>query len=97
MPSWTSGVIGQALLVKREPTNPKDKNAVDFYKEDSIDIYNLPYLSRFLARDVNKTFAEVIGEKVNRGAGSCVTVYRVYGPTAYEVCMTHLPQSIIYV
>ena len=87
-------MIGQVLLVKREPTNPKDKNAVDFYKEDSIDIYNLPYLSRFLARDVNKTFAEVIGEKVNRGAGSCV--YRVYGPKTYEGCMTHLPQSIIY-
>ena len=34
MDIWTP-VIGQALLVKREPTNPKDKNAVAVY-EDSI-------------------------------------------------------------
>ena len=29
-------MIGQTLLVKREPTNPKDKNAVAIYEEDSI-------------------------------------------------------------
>ena len=47
--------IGQALLVKREPTNPKDKNAVAVYEEDSI-VGHVPftYLSRFLARDVNR-------------------------------------------
>ena len=32
---WTPE-IGQTLLVKREPTNPKDKNAVVVYEEDSI-------------------------------------------------------------
>ena len=29
---WTPE-IGQALLVKREPTNPKDKNVVSFIKD----------------------------------------------------------------
>ena len=42
------------LLLKREPTDPKDKNAVALYEDDSIIghvPYNLaPYLSRFLAR-----------------------------------------------
>ena len=35
MDIWTP-VIGQALLVKGEPTNPNDKNAVAVYEEDSI-------------------------------------------------------------
>ena len=35
MDIWTP-VIGQALLVKREPANPKDKSAVAVYEEDSI-------------------------------------------------------------
>ena len=34
MPIWTSGL--QRLLMKREPTNPKDKNDVAVYEEDSI-------------------------------------------------------------
>ena len=69
-----------------ESTNPKDNNAVAVYEEDSTGHvpYNLaPYLSQFLARDVNKAFAEVTGEKVNRGAGyrlEIPCVYRVYGP-----------------
>ena len=71
MDNWTP-VIGQTLLVKREPTNPKDKYAVAVYEEDWVVghvPYNLaPLLSLFLARDVNKAFAEVIGGKVNRGA-----------------------------
>ena len=50
MDSWTP-VIGQTLLMKREPTNPKDKNAVALYEDDSIIghvPYNLaPYLSTF--------------------------------------------------
>ena len=86
MDSWTP-VIGQTLLVKREPTNPKDKNAVAIYEEHSVVghvPYNLaPYLSRFLARDVNKVFAEVMGEKVNRGAG-----YGLEIPYVYRICGT---------
>ena len=45
MPSWTSGLIGQTLLVKREPTNPKDKNAVAVYEEDSIVRTSTMYLT----------------------------------------------------
>ena len=33
MDIWTP-VIGQTLLLKREPTNPKDKNAVALYEDD---------------------------------------------------------------
>ena len=65
-------MIGETLLLKRESTNPRDKNAVVLYKDDAVVghvPYNLaPYLSRFLARDVNKAFAEVTGEKVNQKA-----------------------------
>ena len=35
MDSWTP-VIGETLLLKREPTNPRDKNAVALYKDDAV-------------------------------------------------------------
>lgn len=57
-------MIGQTLLVKREPTNPEDKNAVALY--DSVVLhtpYDLaPYLTLVLAGDVNNAFAEVMGD-----------------------------------
>ena len=66
-------MIHEKLLVKIEPTNPRDKNAVAIYKNNDLVghmPYNLaPYLSGFLVRDVNKAFAEVTGERVNRKAG----------------------------
>ena len=101
MDSWTP-VIGQTLLVNREPTNPKDKNAMALYEDDSIIghvPYNLaPYLSRFLTRDVNKAFAEVTGEKVNRRAGyglEIPCVYRLYGPKAYVDRMKEITDSMM--
>ena len=101
MDIWTP-VIGQTLLLKREPTNPKDKNSVALYEDDSIIghvPYNLaPYLSRFLARDVNKAFAEVTGEKVNRRAGyglEIPCVYRLYGPKAYVDKMKVITDSMM--
>ena len=52
-------------------------------------MYSSPYLSRFLARDVNKAFTEVTGDKVNRGAGYGLVeipcVYRGYGPKTYVI------------
>ena len=61
--------------------------------------YNLaPYLSRFLARDVNKAFAEVTGEKVNRRAGyglEIPCVYRLYGPKAYVDKMKVITDSMM--
>ena len=49
--------------------------------------FNLaPIFSYFLQRDFNKASLEIIGDRINRGAGygvevSCV--YRLYGPKAY--------------
>ena len=66
MDIWTP-VVEETLLVKREPTNIKDKNAVAIYKENIVvghAPYNItPSLSHFLRRDINKAFAEVMGEK----------------------------------
>ena len=90
MDSWTP-VLGQKLLVRREPTNHKDKNAVAVYEDNSIVghvPFNMaPYLSRFLARENNNGFAEVTAEKVYRGAGYGLEipfVYRLYGPKIYR-------------
>ena len=67
---WTP-VLGQTLLVKQEPTNSKDKNAVAVYLEDVV-VGHVPHniaprFSQFLLRDINKAFAEITG--INRGAG----------------------------
>lgn len=94
--------IGEALLVKPEPTNAKDKTAVAVLKDDVIVghvPHNLaPRLFQFLRRDVNKAFAEVTGLKVNRGAGyglEIPCVYRLYGPPKYINRMKELVDSLI--
>ena len=101
MDSWTL-VVGETLLLKREPTNPRDKNAVALYKDNAVVghvPYNLaPYLSRFLARDVNKAFADVTGEWVNRKAGyglEIPCVYRIYGTKAYVDKMKEITDSMM--
>ena len=83
-------MIGESLLLRQEPTNTSDANAVAIYLEGSI-IGHVPYnlagsMSHFLRHEVNKAFAEVMGEAVNRGAGYGLEVsykYRLYGPKAY--------------
>ena len=89
MQSW-SPVVGQALRLKREPSNAHDVHAVAVYYENQVVghvPYNLaPTVSAFLRRDVNKGFAEVTGDKVNRGAGYGLEIpctYRLYGPKPY--------------
>ena len=85
---WTP-VVGETLLLKREPTNLKDQYAVAVYKDATV-VGHIPYnhapqFSQFLLRDV-KAFAEATGQKVNRGAGYGLEVpclYRLYGPKAY--------------
>ena len=61
------------MLMKPEPTNAKDKQAVAVFKDTRIVGHvpqNLPpWLFQFLRRDVNKAFVEVGGERVNRGVG----------------------------
>ena len=86
---WTP-VIGESLLLRREPTNTSDANAVAIYLEGTI-VGHVPYnlagsMSHFLRREVIKAFAEVMGEALNRGAGYGLEVpykYRLYGPKAY--------------
>ena len=94
-------VVGQTLLVKREPTNSKDKNAVGVFFEDVVVghvPHNLaPRFSQFLQRDVNKAFAEVTGQKINRGADyglEVPCVYRLYGPKVYVKRMTELVKKL---
>ena len=41
MDDWTP-VIGQTLLLKQEPTNSKDKNAVAVYEEGCV-VGHVPY------------------------------------------------------
>ena len=66
----------------------KDWHAVAIFKEDAV-VGHVPYniAPQFLRRDVNKAFAEVTGEKVNRGAGyglEIPCVYRLYGPKVHR-------------
>ena len=87
--SWTP-VLGEMLLLRRDPANPIDKHAVAIFKDGAV-VGHVPYniaprLSHFLRRDMNKAVAEVRGKMVNRGAGyglEVPCVYRLYGPKAY--------------
>ena len=83
MDMWRS-VQDEMLILKREPTNVADKNAVAVLKEDQVVghvPFNLaPSISLFLKRDINKAFTKVVGERVNRGAG--------YGLDAYIIIST---------
>ena len=54
-------------------------------------------LSLFLRRDMNKAFAEVKGDRINRGAGyglEVPCVYRLYGPKMYTERMKELVDSL---
>ena len=100
MDVWTP-VQDEMLILKREPTNVADRNAVAVYKDDQVVghvPFNLaPSFSHFLKRDVNKAFAKVIGEKINRGAGyrlEIPCVYHLYGPKPYIDKMTELVDSL---
>jgi len=95
-------VQGETLLVKREPTNTRDANAVAIYKEATV-VGHVPYnlatcLSHFLRREVNKAFAEVTGGRINRGAGYGLEVpckYRLYGAKPYIDTMQELVDSLV--
>ena len=83
-------VIRQTLVLKWEPSNSHDVHAVAVYYDNDV-VGHIPYnlapkVSAFLKRDVNKGFAEITGERVNRGAGyglEVPCVYRLYGPKVY--------------
>ena len=66
---WTP-VLDEMLILKREPTNVADKSAVAVYKEDVV-VGHVPFnlassISKFLKRDINKAFAKVVGQRINR-------------------------------
>lgn len=89
MDVWTP-VEDEMLRLIPEPSNSVDRNAVAVMKEDQVVghiPYNLaPIVSLFLKRDVNKAFARVTGEKINRGAGyglEIPCVYQFNRPKAY--------------
>ncbi len=74
---WTP-VVGEVLLLKREPDNVRDNCAVAVLKEGQV-VGHIPYnisaiVSHFLSRDYNKAFVEVTGDRVNRGGGYGVEV-----------------------
>ena len=85
-----SPVVGEIMLLKREPDNLVDAAAVAVWKEDKI-VGHVPYniasvISQFLRRDCNKGFVQVTGNKVNRGAGYGLEVpctYRLFGPRPF--------------
>ena len=96
-----SPVVGEILLLKREPDNLVDASAVAVWKEDKI-VGHVPYniasvISQFLRRDCNKGFVQVTGNKVNRGAGNGLEVpctYRLYGPRPFIERITQIVQSL---
>ena len=79
-----------------------DRNAVAVFKEDQVVghvPFNLaPNISLFLKRDINKAFAKVVGDKVNRGGGyglEIPCIYHLYGPKPYIDKMKELVDSSI--
>ena len=97
---WTPA-LNEELILKREPTNETDRNAVAILKEETVVghvPFNLaPLISAFLRRDTNCGFAKVVGEKVNRGAGyglEIPCVYALYGPEPYILKLEELLTSL---
>ena len=98
-----SQVVGEILLLKREPDSLVDSSAVALWKEDKI-VGHVPYniasvISQFFRRDCNKGFVQVTGNKVNRGAGyglevPCIATYSLYGPRPFIERITQIVQSL---
>ena len=94
-------MVGQMLLLKRQPDNSEDSHAVAVPNEEVI-VGHIPYdlapiVERFLRREVNKGFAEVTSSKVNRGAGygsEIPCVYRLDGPKVYCDKMKKLVEGL---
>ena len=96
---WTP-VVGETLLLRREPSNVKDDQAIAVVKDGEV-VGHIPYnisatVSHFLSRDCNKAFAEVTGPRVNRGGGYGLEVpckYRFCGPKLYIKKMNEIIES----
>ena len=97
--NWTP-VIGQTLVLKREPTNSHDVHAVAVYYDNNV-VGHIPYnlapkVSALLKRDFNKGFAEITGERVDRGAGYGLEVpgYGLEVP-CHGVCTVYMVSSLM--
>ena len=83
-------IIGEELQLQREPENTRDGCAVAIVKDSRIvgHVPRLlsPIIFHFLARSCNKGIAEIIGNKVNCGAGyglEIPCVFCFYGASKY--------------
>ena len=95
-------VVGESLILKKEPTNNKDRLAVCVQKEGQIVGHvprNLaPLFFHFLTRDVNKGFSTVSAAPVNRGPGvgmEVQCVYKLYSSSRYIEGITSLILEIL--
>ena len=78
------------LLLKIEPTNPRDDFAVSVVKDGEVVSHIPKYVSRvisfFLKKVESVGFCEVTGSKVNRRVGLGLEIpctYKFYGRHAY--------------
>ena len=94
-------MLNEELILKREPSNERDRKAVAVLKIEALVghvPFNLaPLISAFLRRDTNSGFAKVVGEKVNRGAGyglEIPCVYTLHGPKPHIEKLKELVASL---
>ena len=100
MDIWTP-VLNEELILKREPSNERDRNAVAVRKEEAL-VRHVPFnlarlISSFLRRDINSVFAKVVGEKVNRGPGfglEIPCVFTLHGPKPHIEKLKELVASL---
>ena len=92
----------EMLLLRREPTNETDRNAVAVLNEDGVVghvPFNLaPVFSSLLRRELNKGFAKVTGQRINRGAGYVLEIpcqHILYGPKLYIVKLKELVTAMM--
>ena len=83
-------MVGQVLLLTREPDNCEDRYDVAIVYADEV-VGHVPYnlaksVSHFLSRSASNGFVTVTGSKVNRGVG--------YGLEVPVVCCLHGPSPI---
>ena len=98
-------MVGESLLLRREPDNSVDSSAVAVLREDQT-VGHMPFnilssvISQFLRREGNQGFVEVTGDKVNRGAGygleimAPVATYKLYGPRLYIQRLKEIVKSL---
>ncbi len=81
-------------LLRRESANTHDRHAVAVY-QDNVTVGHVPYnLAPAFWREVNKGFATVTGEKINRGAGNTIVYITSMDQKLYIDKMKELVDSL---